>query len=51
MISNKIKQKEKILDEIKDIQTEKSKTRSKELLEEVHIYSEVLNNESSPNNS
>ena len=51
MISNKIKQKEKILDEIKDIQTEKSKTRSKELLEEIHIYSEVLNNESSPNNS
>lgn len=45
MIQNKIKQKEKIVDEIKEIQTEKSIIRLEALLQEINRYWEVLKDE------
>lgn len=46
MILSKIKQKEEIIEEIKGIQTERTKSRLEDLLKEIHRYWEVLNNES-----
>ena len=45
MILNKIKQKEKVVEEINQAQTEKSKSRLEDLLIEIHRYWEVLKDE------
>lgn len=51
MVLKRIKQKEKIVEEIKDIQTEKSKLRLEDLRKEIDLYLEVLNNESKSDNN
>lgn len=51
MVLNRIKLKEKVIEEIKQIKTDRSISRLRDLLLEIHNYWEVLNNEGRSNNN
>ncbi|MDY0234615.1 MAG: class I SAM-dependent methyltransferase [Gudongella sp.] len=51
LILNRIKQKEKVVEELKQVQTEKSGSRLEDLLIEIHDYLEVLKSEGKSNNN
>lgn len=50
LILSRINQKEKVVEDIKHIQTEKSKSRLDQLLQEIDLYWEVLKDEGRPDN-